>query len=230
LSLDRGDDNDEKDFLATLMVRPVWGDKTWGNLELAWSGIGGVHGESAGRDPITAPVNGLNRNQTQSWRHESWVFYRPGGPAKGLWLKSEAQWIKDRNAPLTVSDLTGNDALGIGLQTSAKPFWRTGFYVSAGYNLGKSVFADRCGHLKNFEFAARYEEFETIYTADPANPAHTNAHLTKVITPGINYYIRGHDAKIQANYNFVDNPDGNNAAPSHHVRNDSFVMNYQVGF
>jgi hypothetical protein len=229
LSLNRSDDNDEKDFLATFLVRPVWKDSTWGNLEFAWSACAGVHGEASGRDPVAAPVNGLNRNQNQAIRHDAWVYYRPGGPAKGLWLKGEAQWVKDRNAPLTVSDLAANDTLGIGFQTNGKPFPRTGWYTSLGYNFGQSAH-ENPKWLKPFEVALRFEEFETIYTADPANPAHTNAHLTKIFTSGINYYIRGHDAKIQLNYNIVDNPNGSASQPFHNTRNDSFVMNYQMTF
>jgi hypothetical protein len=229
-SLNRSDDNDEKDFLATVLVRPLWKNKIWGSLELAWSTVLGIHGESGGNDPIATPVNGLNRPQTNAYRHESWVHYRPGGPARGLWLKSEAQWIKDRNGPISVVDLTGNDPLGIGFQTNGNAFVRKGFYISAGYNMGQSVFAKRCGPLNNFEFTFRHEQFETVFTADPANPSRTNAHLTKVTTTGINYYIRGHDAKIQANYNIVDNPDGSAATPFHNLRNDSFVINYQVAF
>ena len=230
LSLNRSDDNDEKDFLATFLIRPVWRDATWGNLEFAWSACAGVHGESSGRDPVAAPVNGLNRNQTNAIRHDAWVSYRPGGPAKGLWLKGEAQWIKDRNAPLTVSDLTMNDDLGIGFQTNGKPFWRHGGYTSIGYNFGQSTLSESHHFLKSFELAFRYEQFETIYTADPANSSHTNPHLSKIATPGVNYYIRGHDAKIQVNYNFVDNPDGRAATPFHHVHNNNLVMNYQVTF
>ena len=229
-SLNRTDDNDEKDFLGTVLVRPVWKDENWGSLELAWSAVVGIHGESGGDNPIASPVNGLNRPQNRAYRHQGFVHYRPGGPARGLWIKSEAQWIKDRNGPLTVVDLTANDPLGIGFQSNGRAFLRSGFYVSSGYHLGQSALAKHCGPLKNFEFTFRYEQFETVFTADPANPARTNAHMSKAITAGFNYYIRGHDAKIQANYINVNNPDGSATTPFHNVRNDTFVVSYQVAF
>jgi hypothetical protein len=69
-----------------------------------------------------------------------------------------------------------------------------------------------------------------VYVADPANPSHTNVYQTKVFTPGINYYIKGHNAKIQANYNFVSNPEGSKTTDFHDVSNNSFVLSFQVMF
>ena len=52
-----------------------------------------------------------------------------------------------------------------------------------------------------------------------------------MVTGGINYYIKGHDAKIQANYNFVWNPNPDRPDLSfHNTRDDSFVVNFQVAF
>jgi hypothetical protein len=231
-SQNRSDDNDGKDFLATFLVRPVWKQETWGSLELGWSSGIGSHGESSGKDPVANPVNGLNRNANSAIRHSGWMSYRPGGPVRGWWLKGEWAWVKDRNAPGSVVDLTGSDANGIGFQTSGKPFHTTGFYISTGYRISQSCFSEcGCNWLHDLEFALRYEQFDNVYIADPAVPdTHTNVYQTKVLTPGINYYIKGHNAKIQANYNFVRNPDGPAAAPFHDVKNDSFVVNFQVMF
>ena len=56
---------------------------------------------------------------------------------------------------------------------------------------------------------------------------------TRVWTAGINYYIIGHNAKVQANYNWVDLP-AEKSTPGvrefHNTRNDSFVINFQVAF
>lgn len=230
-SQNRADDNDEKDFLGTILVRPVWKQETWGSLELGWSSGVGVHGESSGSDPVGAPINGLNRNQNWAIRHDGWLHYRAGGPVRGLWLKGEWQWQKDRNSPGSVVDLTANDVNGIGFQTNGKPTETTGFYASLGYKMSESRWADNCNNwLRPFEFLVRYEQFDNVYVADPANAAHTNIYQTKVFTPGVNYYIKGHNAKIQANYNIVNNPDGSVTTPFHDVRNNSFVVNFQVMF
>ena len=65
------------------------------------------------------------------------------------------------------------------------------------------------------------------------NATNTDLFKTQVYTAGINYYIKGHNAKIQLNYNVVDEPEGNaNGANRefHQVRNDNFVVNFQVWF
>jgi len=63
------------------------------------------------------------------------------------------------------------------------------------------------------------------------NPSHTDNFKTEVWTAGINYYIKGHNAKIQANYNAVDEQsDGNPGRGLREVRNDNFVVNFQVAF
>jgi hypothetical protein len=229
-SQNRSDDNDDKDFLFTALIRPVWKSECWGSLELGWSTGFGRHGESNASDPIGAPHNDLNRTTTWAMRHSPWFKYAPGGPVKGLWFKGEAAWVKDRNSPGSVidqTDVAGND----GFQLNGNPYDTSGFYVSAGYKISDSIFNDNCsGWLKPFEFAVRYEQFDNVYITDPHSASRTNVYQTKVFTPGINYYIKGHNAKIQANYNFVNNPDGPAQAGFHNVRNDSFVVNFQVMF
>jgi hypothetical protein len=231
-SQNRADDNNDKDLLGTLMIRPVWKQETWGSLDLGASGGFGRHGGAGGPDPIANPVNGLNRQEVFAHRLASWARYEPGGPVKGLWLKGEASWIKDRNAPNTVIDLLGNDADGTGFQTNPRPQSVFGFYSSIGYKLGESIWAGNCGDAwwKPLEFCFRYEQFDNLYIADLVRNSGTNVYETKVATPGINYYIKGHNAKLQLNYNFVRNPEGPAAAKFHNVKGDNFVMNFQVMF
>ncbi len=235
----RSDDNDEKDFSYRVLIRPLWKHETWGSIELGWSSEMGKHGESSGHDPIATPINGLNRNQSWAIRHAAWFSYMPGGPVRGLWFRAEGAYIKDRNAPGTVVDQLGgggteigNTGDGTGLaQSTGKPFHTMGGYAAIGYKMSESCFSDcGCSWIHPFEFAFRFDTFQNVQVADPANPSHTNAYRTKVWTAGVNYYIKGHDAKIQMNYNWVNNPDGPAAARFHDVRNDNFIVNFQVAF
>ena len=228
----RSDDNDEKDFLGSILVRPLWKDETWGSLELGWSTQAGTKGESSGRDPINTPVNGLNRNQNWAMKHAAWMSYMPGGPVRGMWVRGEWQWIKDRNAPNTVVDVLAADDEGDGYQDFATPFRSQGWYAAVGYKISDSAFCDGVpGWLKPFEFAFRYQQFENIQLADLVNPNHTDNFKTTVLTAGINYYIKGHNAKIQANVNKVDEEsDGNPGRGLREVRNDNFIVSFQVAF
>jgi len=121
-----------------------------------------------------------------------------------------------------VVDFVNND-----VQVAGNPFSIRGYWLAVGYKLENLNTCD-WSWVKNLEFAARFEHFDNALIADPANLDRTNVYATKVFTPGINYYIKGHNAKIQANYNFVQNPDGPSVAPFRTVRNDSFVVNFQV--
>jgi len=224
----RSDDNDEKDLYGRLFVRPVWKQETWGSLELGYSFAWGTKGEEANEDPSAAngtPVNGLNRNEGSAFKHGAWISYAPGGPVRGLWLKGEYTYLKDRNAPGTVSDLLNDD-----VQTAGGRFGTTGWYAALGYHIGQSRFADDApSFLKNFEFAARYEQLDNVQVTSASNLEHTRTFTTRIWTAGINYYIKGHNAKIQLNYNIVDDP-SSDAYGIHHVSNNSFVANFQVGF
>jgi hypothetical protein len=130
-----------------------------------------------------------------------------------------------------------------GTQTLPHPFVVEGFYVATGYKISDSVFKDSApGWLKNFEFAVRYEQFENVTVADLAYPSsRTDVFATDVWTAGINYYIKGDNAKIQLNYHVVDNPDANSSsllgrtaatAPRHFhaVENNSLIVNFQVAW
>ena len=229
----RSDDNDEKDYGYRVLVRPVWKNEKWGSLELGMSSMFGIHGESSARDPIEDPINGLNRPQTSATKHLAWASYMPGGLVRGWWLRGEWAYFKDRHAPESIRDLAEADGDGDGLQDIGAPQSIEGWYFSTGYKLSESVWAD-CGPswLKPFEFAFRYESLENVHVADLVNPRHTDVFKTTIWTAGINYYIKGHNAKIQANYNVINNPDEDSteARAFRSVRNDSFVINFQVAF
>jgi len=228
-SSNRADDNDAKDMLVSALVRPVWKNECWGSLELGWSSQMGWKGESSGGDPINAPVNGLNRNAGWAIRHDAWASYMPGGPVRGLWLRGEWQYVKDRNAPNTVIDLQDPTTP----QSAGRPTHTQGWYAAAGYKMSDCCFSDCSpGFLKSWEFTFRYESFQNVMVGDLVNPQqHTDVFRTNVTTVGANYYIKGHNAKIQANYNWVRNPDsGNSVRDFHDVKNDNFVVNFQVAF
>ena len=228
----RSDDNDDKDYGYRVLVRPLWKQETWGSLELGMSSEWGKHGESSGRNPIDTPLNGLNRERTSAIRHAAWASYMPGGPVRGWWLRGEWSYMKDRHNPESVIDLAGNDESGNNLQDIGAPFHVQGWYVATGYKLSESRFADcSTSWLKPFEFTFRYDTFQNVQVADLNNPRHTDVFATSVYTAGINYYIKGHNAKIQANYDFVNNPDQSNGSRSFHdPHNDNFVVNFQVAF
>jgi phosphate-selective porin len=222
----RSDDNDEKDFYARAFVRPVWKQETWGSLELGYSFSYGVKGEESNADPVNNPVNGLNRNEGSAFRHAAWLSYAPGSVVRGLWLKGEYSYIKDRNAPSQVSDLLNDD-----VQTAGNRFGVSGWYAAMGYHIGNSRFADSApGWLKNWEFAGRYEQFDNVHVASASNPqGNTRTFTTRVWTAGINYYIKGNNAKIQLNYNLVDDPESDSYG-FNTVDNNSLVVNFQVSF
>lgn len=233
-AFNRSDDNDYKDIIATLMVRPLW-DDCWGKLELGYSYRFGRHGESGAGLPATAPVNGLDREKTWAMGHDGWFKYMAPGPLKGLWLKGETSWLHDRNAPGAVIDQINNDFQlgdGGGNADQARPFHTWGYWGAIGYRFCDSPLFCDCGNSmwKNFEVLCRYEDAPNVTVADPAAPQHTNVYHSRVITPGINYYIKGNNAKIQLNYNFVDNPDGPISAKFHNTKNDSLVVSFQVSW
>ncbi len=227
----RSDDNDQKDYNYRVLVRPLWKSEKWGSLELGMSSRFGRHGEAGGRNPIDAPVNGLNREHAWAQWHNAFASYMPGGPVRGLWFRGEWAYVRDRNAPQSVVNLGGGaEADPTVLQTNGWEFASQGWYASAGYKIADSIFCDKApAFLKPFEFAVRYDTFQNVEIASNVNDNKTQAYYTSVYTAGINYYIKGHNAKIQANYNWIENPHAG-AYHFHDVKNDSFVISFQVAF
>jgi hypothetical protein len=262
------DDNDQKSLTWRILVRPLWKNETWGSIELGASGEHSRHGEAgnptilgSGAFPPGTPgipdVDGLDHRRTRANRYYAWISYRPGGPVKGWWLKGEWGWMQDRNVAGAVRKFTGTSgaigATNAGIlapnasQREPNPFHVEGFNFATGYKISDSVFKDSApGWLKNFEFAFRYEQFQNVTVGDLVNgDRHTDVFATDVWTAGINYYIKGDNAKIQINYNVVDNPDagatvtrGFTAANgADHFRrnfravdNNSLVVNFQVAW
>src|SRR5258708_387555 len=72
-------------------------------------------------------------------------------------------------------------------------------------------------------------ELRRRHHADERKADLTDVFKSAVYTGGINYYIQG-NTKIQANYNVVNNPDARAPFVFHNVRNNSFVVNFQVAF
>ncbi|MGD0092486.1 MAG: hypothetical protein ABSE73_21435 [Planctomycetota bacterium] len=241
----RADTNSDKDFLAAIMGRPLWKNETWGSLELGYTFEGGVHGKDGTSDPINNPVNGVNSTPTAAMRHAAWGSYYPGGPVKGWWFRGEWQFIQDRPEPGQVVNLAGAGGTDFTLApggaataaSSPKAIGIQGYYLTTAYKISDSVFADSApSWLKPWEFLFRYEELQNVWVVNTmaANPTDDIwAFKTRVYTSGINYYIKGHDAKIQANYCVVRDPHGSrleDALGMRNVNNDAFVVNFQVAF
>ncbi|HLX63309.1 MAG TPA: hypothetical protein VKX17_18705 [Planctomycetota bacterium] len=236
----RSDTNDSKDIALRMLVRPL-ASECWGDMEIGVSSEFGYHGETGVNDPIADPINGLERRKTWAMRNDAWGYYAPGGCFKGLWARGEWAMFRDRNAPGTVVDFTGNGGTdfantfsGSGLaQSNARTISVQGWYAAAGYRFTKGVWEGVPKRLEPVEVAFRYQTFQNVLTADLIDPTKTDRFYTAVYTTGINYYIQEHNAKIQANYNFVSNPEDHAAGGQrnfHHVKNDSFVIAFQVGF
>ena len=242
----RSDDNSDKDFAYRVMVRPLWKPDSWGKLELGTSEQLGKHGKGGNLDPISDPLNGLNRKYTWAYKYDAWAYFAPGSVVKGWWMRGEWELIHDRNAPQSIIDMNGNGntddgniATGTSVQTNPSPFTSQGFYLATGYKLSDSYFNNDCncggipGWAKPIELAFRYNVFQNVQVADLIRNNRTELYQTQVWTAGLNYYISGQNAKLQFNYNWANNPEGNPAIAGrnfHNVHNDSFAVNFQVMF
>ena len=140
-------------------------------------------------------------------------------------------------------------------QGNPQPLSLSGFYLATGFKLSESRFAECldnsgcAGKLaKNFEFAFRFETFQNVVTERGSasgkvnNPGggvtavlptisdqYSDRYNTQVYTTGINYYIKGNNAKLQANYAVVVDPERQQLG-LRDAKNNQFVLNFQVGF
>jgi hypothetical protein len=241
----RSDDNDAKDFVARVLIRPIWGAEdgctNWGFLELGASGQVGTHGESGDRTGDgSGPINGLNRLETNAIRSAAWIYYKPVGIVRGWWMRGEAGYHKDRTVPNSVN-VFGLGSGPNGEQAAPNPFSRTGFYVSTGYKLTDSLFAERLaggGFFNNLlqpvEFVFRYERFENIISEDLVAPdIRSDQFKTSVFTAGVNYYIKAYNMRVQLNYMQVNEQEDNINQPARgftEVKNNVLIFTYQVNF
>ncbi len=131
------------------------------------------------------------------------------------------------------------------MNQTVAPLTTSGFYLATGYKLSDSIFKDKVPFwMKPIEFTYRYDHAQNIIVQDQSYPTrHADAHATNVHTIGLKYYIQGHNAKFQLNYNIVKDPtntyftsDGTNvnygpAGTEYKLRamdNNSLVANFQV--
>lgn len=228
----RANDNSSVDYNGRMLVRPLWSD-CLGHLELGGSYMGGQKGAGGNRTPDQTPLNALNKQGHYASRYNAWASYKCPDMLSGLWLRGEWTRIFDREASDTVLDVLGaSGGANANAQEQGATFKKIGYYGAIGYRLSESKICGLPCWVKNFELAGRYDQFQNVAVADLVNPRHTNVYATRVLTGGLNYYIMGNNAKIQANYNAVRNPDGGNspARPFHSTDNNNFVVNFQVAF
>ena len=237
----RSDDNNDKDFCVRLLGQPVWDAKKWyGRLETGAARTEGYRGKSGNAYDPNLQINSINKQKTAINRTAAWIWYRPGGPTIGWWLRGEWSDAHDRfsiRAPVTL--------LGIG-QQDPQPVSVSGWYFATGYKLAQTIWAPKLDKmaerkdcattrlmgkaLKNSELTFRYEAFENIANENPARPdIQTNLHRTAAYTMGYNYYIDFYKTRLQANYVVVRDP-VNPYLGLREVHNNMFVLNFQVQY
>jgi hypothetical protein len=237
----RADNNDAKSFAARVQLRPLWKDEKWGSLELS----GGVQFAFTGEAGEPGGTDGLNITGTDDIRYNAYAIYQPGGPVKGWWLKGEWAWFRGRlrSNKWGLTTIAGvptwviGDGTGANPQTGPRAFDTSGWEISTGYKISDSVFAkDVPSWFKPIEFAFRYETFGNIQVADLAMPNERHdVWKSSIFTAGVNYYIKGNNAKIQVNYNWVNEPDQSHDGGTpprliREVRNDNLMVNFQVAW
>jgi len=247
----RPDDNDEKDFSFRIAARPVWDTSRWfGRLETGFARTDGTHGGRGQEFDPDFSINGLDRQRTAVNRNDAWAWYRPNGPVKGFWMRGEWGSGHDRYGSQAITSLLGIGSVDLGdtgprggngfTQRDPSPVTVQGWFFSTGYYMPESIFEEKLKKgglldrmLSNTEFAFRYEVYQNIAMEDPANPdRHTLLFKTEVYTEGINYYISGRGTKVQLNYMIVKDPTDphNPQLGLRSVKNNVFVVNFQVGF
>lgn len=156
---------------------------------------------------------------------------------RGWWLRGEIGEIRDRFAPGEVATYPD---LPVTTPSNSRLLGYTG---SMGYRLAESIWADSLSSggtmhrhiLLPLEFTFRHEKMFNLLYQDLAYPTRKmDAFPTYVYTAGVNYHIKGHQAKIQVNYNWVNERDGiDGLLDQHQVReakNNNFIVNFQVSW
>lgn len=230
-----------------------------GRLEFGYARTDGIRGKdghpttgAGGAGGTTFPnENGLNEYKNAITRQSAWGYYAPNGAAKGLWFRGEWGSSHDRLNNTNLLDLGSNAFIapsvrllvgtstvpqGLFSQSNPQPISLSGFYAATGYKLSESRFSECLNHsalgkiARNFEFVGRFESFQNVVTERPSDPDRlSNRYSTQVYTGGVNYFIKGNDVKLQADYAVVIDPQ-NRALGLRDARNDQFVINFQVGF
>lgn len=243
----RSDDNDPKDVIGSVLLRPLWNDETWGSIELGGSFLYGAGGESGSRDSnlgLGFETDGLNRNQTVHRMIYAYGMYRPGGPVRGWWIRGEWGRYDDRWAPGAVLSVPTSASGGDDVLLGPGPISVQGWYLAFGYRLSQSYWGDTLRDsnsafmkhvLEPFEFVARYEAMENLHFIDFLHPQRrTNEAKTEVFTVGCNWYLKGNNAKLQINYNWVDEDQNvdivDDFRHAREVHNDNFIVNFQVAW
>jgi len=241
----RADNNDLKSFLVSAQFRPVWKNETWGSLELGGTYQFNKTGEAGAGEYEYVGTDGLNIRETDNTRIYAFASYAPGGPVKGWWLKGEWAWMRGRVQSDYRYDATAAWVGDWPLVDQEYPgvLDTQGWYVSTGYKLSDSIWADDLPWwLKPCEFTFRYQTYGNIqqadvtYGVDNLGDRRHQVFKTSIYTAGLNYYIKGHNAKVQINYNWVREPNDEHGgqyllgSDSHNrgVRNDNLVVNFQV--
>ena len=235
----RSDDNNAKDFCWRISGQPVWDAEKWyGRLEVGVARTDGYRGKSGNSFNPNSFINSTDRTVTAINRQAAWLWYRPGGPTRGWWMRGEWGSGHDRYSENSQGGADGTTLLGFGQLTPA-PVTASGWFFSTGYKLSQSKFADSFDKtcpkllgkaLKNSEFTYRYEAYQNIATESlTETDVRTSLFKTAVNTVGYNYYIDGYKTRLQANYFFVNEP----REPSRGLRGpraDMFVLNFQVSY
>ena len=233
----RNDNNQSKDFNAAFLVRPLW-DDCWGKFEVGASYYGGRHGAQSIDTSAYAAVTATTPIVPQCYASKGnvWFSYKFGKWLDtGLWVRGEYGFIRDHQEGSEIAFGNGNLGTGAALgfsQTALQPFTSQGGYAALGYRFGEASWVQcmPCW-LKDFELAARYDQFQNIETANLGNPNRTSVFSTHAATAGLNYYF-GERTKIQVNYNYVDLPTEktNGTRNFHDTQNNSLLINFQVAF
>ncbi len=229
----RSDNNQSKDFTTAFLLRPLWDDCA-GKLEFGASYYGGKHGPQSNDVTAYPAVTATTPIPPQIYASKGnvWFSYFFGNAfAKGLWVRGEYGFIRDRQLGSVIAFGDGNGAGGLS-QTALQPFTSQGGYASIGYRFGEASWVNcmPCW-LKDFELCGRYDQFQNIDTTNLGNPNRTSVFYTRVKTAGVNYYM-GERTKIQVNYNVVQLPVGksNSERTFHDTQNNSLLVNFQVAF